>query len=132
MTDLSHPGIQALLRQANHAVVSTRNEDGTILGNVVWIDGDEGVVRVNSAVGRRWPTNLQRDPHVDIVLLNQQNPYEFAEIAGEAEASIDGADEHIDGLAKKYLNQDSYPFRQPGEQRIMFTIRPTRVRYVKQ
>jgi PPOX class probable F420-dependent enzyme len=132
MTDLSLSAVSSLLSQPNHAVISTRNPDGTILGNVVWIDEADGAIRVNSAVGRKWPTNLQRDPYASIVVMDQKNPYEFAEIAGEAEGTIDGADEHIDGLAKKYLGQDSYPFRQPGEQRIMFTIRPTKVRHVKQ
>jgi hypothetical protein len=37
------------------------------------------------------------------------------------------ADAHIDALAKKYLGQDRYPFRQPGEVRVLVKIRPERV-----
>ncbi len=39
-----------------------------------------------------------------------------------AERRLDGADAVIDGLAKKYLNQDTYPFRQEGEQRVTVLI----------
>ena len=42
------------------------------------------------------------------------------------------ADDHIDRLAKKYLDADSYPFRQEGEQRITYRVTPTLVRYQKQ
>ena len=59
-----------------------------------------------------------------------QNPYEHAEIRGHVvDATHRGADEHIDELAKKYLGQHRYPFRQPGEQRVMFLIEPDRVHY---
>jgi len=44
--------------------------------------------------------------------------------------STEGADAHIDGLAKKYLGVDEYPYRQPGEQRIKFVVAPDRIRYV--
>jgi hypothetical protein len=38
-----------------------------------------------------------------------------------------GADAHIDALAKKYIGQDRYPNRQPGEVRVMVKIQPDRV-----
>ncbi len=38
-----------------------------------------------------------------------------------------GADAHIDALARKYLGQDRYPFRAPGEVRVLVKIRPERV-----
>jgi PPOX class probable F420-dependent enzyme len=132
MSDIHDPEVRALLDSPTYAVVSTKNEDDTILSTVVWIDSENGNVRVNSAVGRKWPTNLQRDPHVTVLLMAPDNPYHFVSIEGTAEASTDGADEHIDALAKKYLGKDEYPFRQPGEQRIKFTIKPDRVRLVKQ
>ena len=41
--------------------------------------------------------------------------------------TTDGADAHIDAMAKKYLGQDTYPFRQPGEERIILKIQPEKV-----
>jgi PPOX class probable F420-dependent enzyme len=132
MSNLTDPGVAALLDAPNHAVIATHNADGSILSNVVWVDAEDGAVAVNSAEGRRWPANLQRNPERSLLVMNQENPYEFVEIRGVAESTHEGADEHIDRLAKKYLGQDEYPFRQPGEQRVKFTVRPSHVRYVNQ
>lgn len=131
MTDLSHEGVQGLLAAPNHAVLSSYNEDGSILSTVVWVDYVAGVLAVNSAVGRHWPANLDRDPRVTLVVIDQENPYHFAEIRGTAAGTLDGAREHIDALAHKYIGKD-YPWLGPGEQRKKFTVTPQRVRYVKQ
>jgi PPOX class probable F420-dependent enzyme len=132
MANLSDSAVQALLEQPNYAVVSTLNEDGSILSAVVWVSLEEGVLAVNSARGRRWPTNLERDPHVTLLVFPADNPYEYVEVAGSAEGSRDDADDHINRLAKKYIGQDEYPFRQPGEERIKYVISPARVRHQKQ
>jgi PPOX class probable F420-dependent enzyme len=132
MANLNDPEIRALLEPANYAVISTHNDDGSITSAVVWesLEGDQ--LAVNSARGRKWPTNVERDPHVTLVVYPPDNPYEYVEIRGTASGSRDDADDHIDRLAKKYINQDEYPFRQPDEERLKFTINPEVVRYQKQ
>src|SRR5947209_2113189 len=132
MTSLNDSGPQELLSQPNYAVVSTLNRDGSIHSTMVWISAENGSVAVNSAVGRLWPTNLQRDPHVSVLVHETGNPYHFLEIRGTASSSTEGADEHIDALAKKYTGQDEYPYRQAGEERIKFVITPEHVRYYEQ
>lgn len=132
MANLDDAGVGELLAGPNYAVVSTLNSDGTIHNTVVWISAEDGAVAVNSAIGRVWPTNLERDPRVNVLVQEANNPYHFVEIRGTATASTEGADEHIDALTKKYIGQDEYPFRQPGEERIKFTIKPDKVRYVRQ
>jgi PPOX class probable F420-dependent enzyme len=132
MPDINHPEVRALLDAPTYAVISTRNSDGSILSTVIWVDTEGDELAVNSAVGRAWPTNLERDPNATLLLMDPANPYHFVEVRGTASGTTDGADEHINRLAKKYLGQDEYPFRQPGEERIKFTIRPTKVRLVKQ
>jgi hypothetical protein len=65
---------------------------------------------------------------VTLAVQNMENPYEYVEIRGTvAERTHDGADEHIDSLAKKYMDLDSYPLRQPGEQRVIIRIQPEHV-----
>src|SRR5882757_11442281 len=128
MTSITDPGPQELLSAPNYAVVSTVNKDGSIHSTIVWVSSEGDEIAVNSAVGRLWPTNLERDPHISVVVFESGNPYHFVEIRGTATGSIAGADEHINALAKKYIDQDEYPFRQPGEQRIKFVIDPERVR----
>jgi PPOX class probable F420-dependent enzyme len=132
MTSLTDSGVRELLEQPNYCVVSTLNADGSIHSTIVWVSAEgEDAVAINSAVGRLWPTNLQRDAHVNVLVFEAGNPYHFVEFRGIAEVA-GGADEHINSLAKKYIDQDEYPYRQPGEERIKFVVRPERIRYVKQ
>lgn len=132
MTSITDPAVRELLQNPNYAVISTYNQDGTILSTVVWVDTEDGAVGVNSAIGRRWPTNLQRDPRVTLLIQEAGNPYNYVEIRGEAQGTTEGADEHINRLSKKFIDQDEYPFRQPGEQRITFKITPQHVRHQRQ
>ncbi|HUA03068.1 MAG TPA: PPOX class F420-dependent oxidoreductase [Solirubrobacteraceae bacterium] len=132
MATLNDPEVRKLLSERNHAVVSTLNPDGSVLSTIAWVSGENGTVAVNSAKGRRWPANLERDPRVTVLVYEEGNPYNYVEIRGKADATTEGADEHIDALAKKYLGEDKYPFRQAGEQRIKFVIEPDSVRHQKQ
>jgi PPOX class probable F420-dependent enzyme len=132
MASLNDSEVQKLLTEPNHAVVSTLNPDGTVLNTVAWIDVENGSVAVNSAKGRKWPANLERDPRVTVLVYEQGNPLNYVEIRGRASATTDGADEHINALTKKYIGQDEYPFRQPGEERIKFVIQPDHIRHQKQ
>lgn len=132
MASLDDQEVRQLLEQPNYAVVSTLNSDGSILSTIVWVNREEDSVAVNSAVGRRWPTNLERNPHVTVLVYEAGNPYNYVEIRGTATATREGADEHINALSKKYIGQDEYPYRQPGEERIKFVIEPEQVRHQKQ
>ena len=120
---------EELLKAPNFCNVSTFRRDGTIHGVPVWVDVQDGRPTLNSAEGRAWPRNLERDPRVTLTVPNWENPYEYVEIRGHvAERTHAGADEHIDALAKKYLGQDKYPLRQPGEQRVIIRVQPEYVR----
>ena len=119
-----------LLEAPNFAMLGSLRKDGTPQVNPVWVDVDDGQVRVNSAEGRAWPANVRRDPRVTLTVPNQENPYEYVTIRGRVvEDTHEGADAHIDQLAKKYLGVDTYPYRAEGEQRIIFRIEPERVTY---
>ncbi|MGA2010770.1 MAG: PPOX class F420-dependent oxidoreductase [Solirubrobacteraceae bacterium] len=132
MATLNDDAIRALLQAPNHAVISTLNEDGSVHSTVAWISLEDGQLSVNSAQGRKWPTNLDRDPTVTAVVYDPSNPYEYVEIRGTAAGTREDADDHINRLAKAYIGQDEYPFRGPGEVRVKYVITPTRVRYQKQ
>jgi PPOX class probable F420-dependent enzyme len=132
MTTLDDPQVQRLLDEPNPATVSTLNADGTVHGTVVWADVLDGSLAVNTAVGRHWPNNLERDPRITVVIYDQGNPYEYLEVRGRARGRTEGADEHIDRLAKKYMGVDTYPWHNPDEQRITYVVDAERVRHVKQ
>lgn len=127
MATLTDAGVCALLDKPNHAVVTTLEADGSPLSTVVWVDLVEGRLAVNSALGRRWPTNLQRDPRLTVVVYDVDNPQDYVQVQGTATATTEGADAHIDRLAKKYVGADTYPYRQEGEQRVSFLVEPTKV-----
>jgi PPOX class probable F420-dependent enzyme len=131
MATLQDPEVRELLEQPNYAVVSTVSANGSIHSTIVWVSAEDDAVAVNSAVGRLWPTNLLRDPHINVLVFEAGNAYRFIEISGIAEVA-DGADEHIDALAKKYTGKDEFPGRRAGEQRIKFVVRPERIRLVNQ
>ena len=116
---------EALLKAPNFCNVSTLRGDGSIHAAPVWVDVQDGKPVLNTAEGRAWPRNLERDPHVTLTVQNMENPYEYVTIRGRvAERTTDGADEHIDLLAMKYMGKESYPFRQPGEQRVIVRVDP--------
>jgi PPOX class probable F420-dependent enzyme len=132
MSSINDPDVQELLSGPNYAVISTHNTDGSTHSTVVWVGAERDALSVNSAVGRIWPTNLERDPRATVLVQEAGNPYKYVEIRGTADGSTEEADAHIDSLAKKYLGVDEYPYRQPGEQRIKFVIEPEFVRLMKQ
>jgi PPOX class probable F420-dependent enzyme len=122
---------EELLNGRNFCTVSTLRADGTVHAVPVWVDVQEGRPALNTAEGRAWPRNLERDPRITLVVPNWENPYEYVEVRGRVgERTYDGADEHIDALAKKYLGVDEYPARREGEQRLIIRVDPERV-YLK-
>ncbi len=116
---------EEILKAKNFCHVATLREDGSVHGVPVWVDIQDGRPVLNSVEGRAWPRNLERDPRVTLTVQNMENPYEYLEIRGrEAERTTEGANEHIDQLAKKYMDVEEYPLRQPGEQRLIIRIEP--------
>ncbi|HEV2812355.1 MAG TPA: PPOX class F420-dependent oxidoreductase [Solirubrobacteraceae bacterium] len=122
--------VKEILEKPNFSHVSTIRQDGTVHSVVVWQHVEDGKIALNSSEGRAWPANVRRDPRVTITVHDEENPYEYVEIRGRiVEDTHEGAKEHIDALAKKYMDADEYPFLQPGEQRIRFLVEPERVRH---
>lgn len=108
-------------------VVTTLREDGSPHSTVVWVDVEDGIPTFNTAMGRKKPTNLEKDPRASLLVIDPQDAYKWVAVDGKAELTTEGADPQIDKLAKKYLDKDEYPFRQEGEQRVTVRITPERV-----
>lgn len=125
LPELAH---RLLTEGRNFAAVATLMPDGSPQVSIVWIDSDGEHVILNTAEGRTKPKNLRRDPRVAVTVINSENPYEQVMIRGRVvEMTHDGADAHIDQLAKKYLGVDKYPYRGPGEQRVIIKISPDHI-----
>lgn len=122
-------GAKELLEKPFHGWVTTLTADGSPHSTVVWVDVDGDDVLFNTAVGRVKEKHLRKDPRVSVGVLDPEDRYHLVSVTGTATLDTEGADAHIDRLAKKYLGVDSYPFRQPGEQRIIVRITPSKVVY---
>ena len=107
--------------------VTTLRSDGSPHTTVVWVDVDTDEVIFNTAVGRAKERHLRNDPRISLIVVDPENPYRWVSVSGKAELDTTGADDEIDKLAKKYLGQDEYPWRNPEETRINVRIRPEHV-----
>ncbi len=109
------------------ANLGTLLPDGSPQVTPIWFDTEGDTIRINSAKGRWKDRNMRRDGRVALAIMDPANPYRYVQVRGRIERiTEDGADAHIDRLAKKYLGADTYPFRQPGEVRVIYVIRPER------
>ena len=107
------------------ASLGTIMPDGSPQVTPVWCDFDGKHVRVNSARGRVKDKNIRRDPRVALSIVDPENPYRYIEIRGKVvEVTEKGADDHINSLSDKYLGNPVYPYRQPGEVRVLYKIEP--------
>jgi PPOX class probable F420-dependent enzyme len=117
-----------LLTKPAFANLATLNPDGSPQVTPVWVDFDGSHVIVNTARGRVKAKNLAREPRVALSIADPENPYRYLGLQGRVvEMTEKGGDAHIDKMAKKYLGKDIYPFRRPGEVRIIVKIAPDKV-----
>ena len=114
-----------LFQKKAFASLGTLMPDGRPQVTPVWCDFDGEHVIFNSAKGRQKDKNVRRDPRVALAVIDPDNPYRYLEIRGTVvEITEEGADKHIDKMAKKYMGVDKYPYAQPGEVRVLYKIRP--------
>jgi len=117
-----------LLDDVNYAHVVTLFADGSPQTTPVWIARDGDVVVFNTAKGRTKHRNLLRDPRIALSVHQHDNPYEYLQVSGTAEFVDEGAGQHIDEMSRKYTGGD-YSFLQPGEERVIVRVTPTRVQH---
>ncbi len=117
-----------LEKKIAYANVATVMSDGSPQVTPVWFDYSNGHIRVNTAKGRVKARTMTQGAKVALAIMDPDNAYRYIQIRGHVGRTTEsGADAHIDSLAKKYLGKDKYPFRQPGEQRLMVEIVPEAV-----
>jgi PPOX class probable F420-dependent enzyme len=110
------------------AHLATLMPDGTPQVTPVWFDYQAGIIRVNTAKGRVKARNMKEGAAVALSIMDPDNPYRYVQVRGRVRReTTEGADSHIDALAKKYLGKDTYPWKQPGEERLTVEIEPVSV-----
>jgi PPOX class probable F420-dependent enzyme len=121
------PSVRKILQDKAYGHVVTFNADAKPQVTMVWVDVDGNEVLFNTAEGRLKPKNLRRDPHIMISVQDRNDPQSYMVLHGTASVTEAGADEHIDKLAKRFLGADKYPFRQPGEKRLVVRVKVDRI-----
>jgi PPOX class probable F420-dependent enzyme len=117
------------LQAPNFGYLATIMSDGTPQVSPVWVDVRGDHILINTAKGRLKERNLRRDPRLGLSVPNKDNPYDKVDFRGRVVEWVaeDEAEAHIDALAKKYIGEDRYPFRSPGEQRVLAIVEATRL-----
>ncbi|MFL6513065.1 MAG: PPOX class F420-dependent oxidoreductase [Nitrososphaera sp.] len=125
---ITDPTVVKLFEGKNFAFFATLMKDGSPQVTPTWVDIDKNnnTILVNTAKGRIKHRNISRDPRVAVSVVDSSNPYDMVTVRGRVIEQINGkdADDHIDKLAKKYLDQLKYPNRRPGEERVLLKIKP--------
>lgn len=112
-----------LIDGRNIGILATLMPDGTPHLSPVYVDREGDIVLVNTVIGRVKHLNVKRDPRVSLVVVDHLNPLQYVEIRGRvSDLTVDGAEEHIDKLAKRYMGVEKHPFRRPGQKRIIMKI----------
>ncbi len=116
-----------LFQKKAFANFATLMPDGSPQVTPVWVDFDGTHVLVNSARGRQKDKNIKKNGNVALAIIDPDNPYRYLQIMGKVdEITEQGADAHIDKMAKKYMGKDSYPYRNPQETRVVYKILPVK------
>lgn len=126
---LSSGGVK-LLQEPQLAQFATVMADGAPQITPVWVDveADGSHILINTAEGRLKTKNTSRNPDVAVSVVDSQNPWRYAVVRGKVVEQVhEGADDHIDRMAQKYLGQEKYPFRRPDETRVILRIKPHHV-----
>ncbi len=122
------PKVIRLFDEKNLVFIATTMKDGSPQLSPVWANFEDGYILVNTAEGRIKHKNILRDPRVAVSVVSSNNPLDMTSIRGRVEKIIPDYDyNHADRLTKKYMNVSKYPFKRPGEKRIILKIKPEKI-----
>jgi len=128
MADILSAKARALITRPVLASLATLNPDGSHQITPLWVDLDGDDVVFNTAQGRKKARNLERDSRVAVTVIDPDDQYNVVAFQGTvSDVTTEGADAHIDAMAKKYLGVDTYPMRREGEVRVRVTVRTDRI-----
>jgi PPOX class probable F420-dependent enzyme len=128
MAEIPAAYLDLLTEKKAFASIATIQPDGSPQVTPVWFDYTNGHIRVNTAKGRVKARNMSVGTKVALSILDPDNPYRYMQVRGTVtKEAVEGADAHIDSLAKKYLGKDKYPWSGPNDVRVIYEITPSAV-----
>jgi PPOX class probable F420-dependent enzyme len=128
MAEIPADFLDLLTAKKAFAHIATLQPDGSPQVTPVWFDYINGVIRVNTAKGRIKARNMSVGAKVALSMLDPDNAYRYIQVRGTVtRETTDGASAHINLLAKKYIDQDVYPWGREGETRVLYEITPSAI-----
>lgn len=118
----------ALLRRASTCYIATTMPDGSPQLTQTWVDTDGTHVLINSVESHQKTRNIARDPRVAVAVSDPADPSSYTQIRGRVvRVTTEGAVDHIEALARKYLG-GPYPWFGGRDQvRVIHVIEPERI-----
>lgn len=128
-----HPMTEELASGKNFASVSTMLPSGRIQTQVLWVGIKDGSLVINTETHRKRYENIEKDARITVLIRDEQDPYRYAEVRGQAERTTTGdeARQHIDELARRYTGDD-YPPDAIKSERVILWITPERQTIIDQ
>lgn len=119
-----------LFHKRTIAHLATLMPDGSPHITPMWVDFDGTHILINTSQGYRKDQNMRQQSQVALDIVDPEDPYRWIAIRGRVVAvTTEGAVEHMNKLARRYLSQDTYPTRIPGEVRVLFKIKPEHIAF---
>jgi PPOX class probable F420-dependent enzyme len=121
-------GLLDLLRRPSPCFLATLMPDGSPQMTQTWVDTDGTHVLVNTVDGHQKVRNIERDPRVALNVADPDDPSRYFEVRGTVvEVTKDGAAEHIDELAQRYIGRPYPWFGGRDQVRLLVRIAPEKV-----
>ena len=122
------PGFLKLLREPAFCQLAILMPDGSPQITQVWVETDGEHILINTIEGSQKEKNVHRDPRVAVNVVDPTNAWRIAMVRGRVvEVTTEGAVRQIDRLAKKYLDEETYPFHRPDRVRTTIKIAPEKI-----
>lgn len=117
-----------LLRRPSICHIATSMADGSPQVTQTWVDTDGEHVLINSVQTHVKTRNIERDPRVAVAVCDPDDPSRYFQVRGRVlDVTTDGAVEHVEKLAQKYLGRP-YPWYGGRDQtRVIFVIEPEKI-----
>lgn len=117
-----------LFQKKSIAYLAIHMKAEDIMINPVWCAYDGENIVINSVQGRLKDRLMRQHPQVAICITDPDNPYRYVEVRGKVvEVTTEGADENIDHMSERYMGTKPYPYRKPGDVRVIYRVKPNRV-----
>ena len=117
-----------LFQKKSIAFLALHTKGDDMMVNPVWVAYDGENIVLNSVQGRVKDKLMRLHPTVTVCITDPDNPFRYVEVRGKVvQVTTEGAEENINHLSERYMGVTPYPYRKPGDVRVIYRIKPSKV-----